>query len=75
MALRTPKQVRQTLADNGISVTQWALDNQVSPNLVLEILAGRNKATRGKSHAIAIKLGLKEGIIGATPSKALEHVA
>ena len=72
MTLRTPQQARDALAASGTSLTQWALENKVSPNLVGDVLSGRNKASRGKSHTIAVKLGLKEG---TDPAKALERVA
>ena len=74
MSLRTPQQARDALAASGTSLTQWALDNQVSPNLVSDVLAGRNKASRGMSHIIAVKLRLKKGVIN-TSTNTLEHVA
>lgn len=43
----------------GISISDWARSQGFEPSLVYTILSGRNRGTRGKSHEIAIKLGLK----------------
>lgn len=72
MKLRTPAEARAELKTKGISITQWAIANQFSPNLVFEVLGGRKKCVRGQAHEIAIKLGIKEGVICTDPAKALE---
>lgn len=36
--LRTPEQARAELQRKGVSVTQWAVSNGFSPNLVFEVL-------------------------------------
>lgn len=61
--LKTPAQVREEFLRAGVSVSDWARENDFEPNLVFEVLAGRSKARRGKSHRIAVLLGLKEGVI------------
>ena len=71
MALRTAEEVRAELKRQGISITQWAIANQFSPNLVFEVLGGRKKCIRGQAHEIAVKLGLKDGDICANPANAL----
>lgn len=43
----------------GRSISDWARSQGFEPSLVYTILSGRNRGTRGKSHEIAIKLGLK----------------
>lgn len=43
----------------GISVSDWARANGFDASLVYSILAGKNRGLRGKSHFIALKLGLK----------------
>ncbi|WP_432719873.1 DNA-binding protein [Jeongeupia wiesaeckerbachi] len=73
MKLRTPDEARAALEAQGISITQWAIANKYSPNLVFEVLGGRKKCVRGQSHEIAIKLGIKEGEICADPARALER--
>ncbi len=72
MKLRTPAQAREALKAKGVSITQWAIANKFSPNLVFEVLGGRKKCVRGQAHEIAVKLGIKDGEICADPAKALE---
>lgn len=43
----------------GKSISEWARSQGFEPSLVYTILSGRNRGTRGKSHEIAMKLGLK----------------
>lgn len=71
MKLRTAEEVRDQLKANGISITQWAIANRFSPNLVFEVLSGRRKCVRGQTHEIAVKLGIKDGEICADPARAL----
>ncbi len=75
MKLRTAAEARAELQAKGISITQWAIANQYSPNLVFEVLGGRKKCLRGQAHEIAIKLGMKEGEICANPAQALQRRA
>lgn len=70
--LRTPEEAREALQAAGVSVTQWAVANNFSPNLVFEVLGGRKKCIRGQAHNIAVKLGIKEGVIVKDPAKVLE---
>jgi len=71
MSLRTAAQVREELKSKGVSITQWAIANQFSPNLVFEVLGGRKKCIRGKAHDIAVKLGMKDGQVCTNPATAL----
>ncbi|MEW5974133.1 MAG: DNA-binding protein [Pseudomonadota bacterium] len=75
MQLRTPAEARAALQAKGVSITQWALANKFSPNLVFEVLAGRKKCVRGQAHEIAVKLGIKAGEICTDPAKALDQAA
>jgi gp16 family phage-associated protein len=43
----------------GLSIAEWARENRFRQDLVYAVLSGRSKATRGESHRIAVKLGLK----------------
>jgi gp16 family phage-associated protein len=72
MTLRTAEEARDALNSTGISITQWAIANKFSPNLVFEVLGGRKKCIRGQAHEIAVKLGLKDGVIVTDPANALE---
>ncbi|MEX3690102.1 DNA-binding protein [Paraburkholderia sp. BR14263] len=71
MTLRTAEEARAELNRKGVSITKWALANKFSPALVYEVLSGRKKATRGQSHDIAVKLGLKAGEVCTDPTTAL----
>ena len=59
--LRTPAEARAWLEYQGISIAQWARENEKSDSLVREILAGKKKCHRGESHNIAVDLGIKDG--------------
>jgi gp16 family phage-associated protein len=56
----TPKTVKSTFIEHGISVREWATRNGFNQDLVYAVLNGRNRATRGQSYKIAVALGLKE---------------
>lgn len=71
MLLRTPAEARAELQRQGVSITQWAIANKFSPNLVFEVLGGRKKCIRGQAHDIAIRLGIKAGEICTNPANAL----
>lgn len=53
-------EIRQVFVEDGVSVAEWAREHNFSLPLVYAILKGRNHATRGKSHKIAVALGLKK---------------
>lgn len=61
--LRTSEEVREEFKRKGISISKWAIANGFPPGLVYEILADRRNPTRGQTHCIAVKLGLKDGEI------------
>lgn len=44
---------------NGENIHTWAKAHNYSPTLVYSILRGERRCSRGKSHEIAVKLGLK----------------
>jgi len=67
--LRTHEEARAWLGYLGISVSQWARDNQMNQSLVYEILAGRKKCLRGMSHNIAVLLGMKAGVMTDRPGR------
>ncbi|MEW5770807.1 MAG: DNA-binding protein [Pseudomonadota bacterium] len=75
MKLRTPAEARAALQATGVSITQWAIANGFSPNLVFEVLGGRKKCIRGQAHEIAVKLGLKAGVVCTDPARALDQDA
>jgi gp16 family phage-associated protein len=62
-AVKSPKVVRAEFNRIGKPITEWARENGFKHNLVYEVLRGRIKCLRGKSHRIAVLLGMKEGEI------------
>jgi gp16 family phage-associated protein len=54
----TAEQVK-SLFRQRITFTQWAEEHGYSRNEVYRVLNGQTKANYGKSHEIAVKLGLK----------------
>jgi len=68
--LRTPKEARQWLRDNGITVTAFAEQNDLCRHALNDALRGLGKGNFGKSHAAAVALGIKHDPNSCTkPSK------
>lgn len=61
--MRTSQEVRSELQKRGLSIADWARQNGLTPELVHQVLNSNKIPVRGKSHQIAVKLGLKDGII------------
>jgi gp16 family phage-associated protein len=61
--IRSPKEVKEDFKRKGLSVTKWAVKNGFSPQLTYLVLAGKRTPTRGQTHDIAVRLGIKEGEI------------
>ncbi|TNG91325.1 DNA-binding protein [Pasteurellaceae bacterium USgator11] len=59
MKIKTPQQVKDELVRQGITIKKWAETHGYDPRFVYVVLDGRIKGNRGKSHEIAVKLGLK----------------
>lgn len=57
----TGPQVKARFAEAGLSIAEWARERRFSSALVYHVLSGRNQATRGQSHRIAVALGMKHG--------------
>lgn len=60
-------QVRAAFSAAGVSVADWARQNRFSTPLVYAVLQGRNQASRGESHRIAVALGIKDAYTGPLP--------
>jgi gp16 family phage-associated protein len=67
-ALLTTKQVRGYLAFRGWTIDAFARVHGFKPQQVEDVLRGKAKGKFGQSHAIAVTLGLKHGVIEALPS-------
>jgi len=61
--LRTPQQFRASLRCKGMRVAQWADENGFPRASVYQVLSGRNAASVGVGHKIAVCMGIKEGEI------------
>jgi len=61
--IRTIQEVREEFRRKGKSVASWARDNGFPVATVNQVLTGRNAATFGVGHKIAVKLGIKDGEI------------
>ncbi|MFC3530908.1 DNA-binding protein [Vogesella facilis] len=61
--MKTPEQVRAEFLRRGISISEWSRKNGYSAALVYQILRGGKSCLRGQSHEIAVKLGIKPGIV------------
>lgn len=60
----TPQEVRADFLRKGQSIGSWADKHGFDRATVNQVLTGRNAATRGVGHKIAVMLGLKEGETG-----------
>ena len=63
--LKSGPQVREEFAVLGLSISAWARAHGYSAQLVYQVLTGRKRCLRGQSHQIAVRLGLKRGLIGS----------
>ena len=63
-SLRSTAEIRLEFARRGLSISGWARLHGYSAQLVYGVLTGRNRGLRGQSHEIAVRLGLKHGLIG-----------
>ena len=57
--------IRQEFARRGVSISAWARAHGYSKQLVYQVLSGRKRCVRGQCHEIAVRLGLKTGVIGS----------
>ncbi|WP_455387575.1 DNA-binding protein [Petrachloros mirabilis] len=71
--LKTPEEVREELAEFGITVSAWARARGFSPGLVHQVLAGRLPCKSGQSHDVAVELGLKFGRRGSVDDLSFGH--
>lgn len=62
---KTVQEVRDEFLRKGISMASWANKNGFAVVTVNQVLTGRNAATRGVGHKIAVMLGIKDGEIMA----------
>lgn len=51
--------IQEKFRKNGLSINDWAKQNNFPVALVYQIIRGERKCLRGISHQIAVKLGIK----------------
>lgn len=61
--IKTAEEVLAEFRRAGRSVRSWAIENGFSDQLVSTILKGKRPCHRGKSHKVAVLLGIKDGVI------------
>jgi gp16 family phage-associated protein len=61
--LLSPKQAKAAFHRRGKSVADFAREHGFSPSLVYQVMAGKRPGLRGQSHEIAVRLGIKDGVI------------
>jgi len=61
--MKTKEQIKEEFNKAGDTLNRWAIDNGYLPSLVYRVLSSESIPKRGKSHEIAVKLGLKDGTI------------
>jgi gp16 family phage-associated protein len=52
-------EVRDWFAENGISCSEWARQNNVDRRTLYAVLSGKSRCLRGESYKIAVLLGLR----------------
>lgn len=70
--IRSLQQVREEFLRRGKSIGSWADEHGFDRATVNQVLTGRNAATRGVGHRIAVLLGIKDGEIVVDGDR--EHV-
>lgn len=61
--MKTMQQAKEEMRFRGKSMAEWARENGFSPEMTRKVLRGKFKCWRGDAHKIAVKLGVKEGVI------------
>jgi len=57
--LSEAEKIKTEFQQQGVSISTWARSRGFDSRLVYAVLGGKNKASRGRSHLIAVALGLK----------------
>lgn len=56
---------RAMLEAEGLTIAEWARRHNEDPDVTYRVLSGTRSCRSGDSHRIAVKLGLKDGVIAA----------
>lgn len=73
--LKTREQVLQEFDQRGESISSWARAHGLPRQIVCDLLHGRVKGRRGKAHAAAVLLGLKQGVLPTKDAPRAQHEA
>lgn len=63
LKVKEPKEAREQLIRQGMTVRQWARQHGVHEKTVYEVLAGRKRGLYGEAHKVAVLLGIKDGVL------------
>lgn len=61
--LRTSQDVKDEWLKNGLTQADWARKHGFDRATVSQVMSGKNGASRGVGHKIAVMLGIKDGVI------------
>lgn len=61
--MKTPQEIKAEWLRKGLTQADWARQHGFDKVTVSQVLNGRNAATRGAGHKIAVMLGIKDGEI------------
>ena len=64
---RTAEEARDAFEKAGVSISAWAKAYGFRPSTVAAVLRGKRNARIGKSHQIALALGIKTGVAVSDP--------
>lgn len=71
--LKTAAEARAWFSEQGLSISEWCREHGFGLSLTRQILAGGKPCHRGQSHQIAVKLGMKAGVITRSPVEARQR--
>ncbi len=71
--VKTLAEARAEFHRSGRSVISWARAHNFCPNLVYLVLDGKRPGLRGQSHRIAVRLGIKDGVIEEGATRPMTH--
>ena len=61
--MKSEREVKAEFDYRGESIAAWARREGYKLQTVYDVINGRQKARRGLSHDIAVKLGMKNGVL------------
>jgi gp16 family phage-associated protein len=68
--LLSAAQARKLLNEKGLTVSDFAREHDLNPDVVFKLLDGRLKGRNGQAHNAAVLLGMKKGVINKDKAEA-----